>query len=274
MHIHALNPIKFMPLARFGLVHAFWTIDLDALIYTWASMLCLFVFIVFARRALKQPKGALVLSIERTIGFFDEMLKEGFGARNVDATCFVVGLFFFTLFCNVCGVLPFLKESTVNMNTTLAIAVLSFGYIQYQSIKARRFGFLLKFLQPVFIFAPLNVIGQLSKIASLNFRLFGNILGGAIIWDLLYQMLARVHLTFAFCGLVILPLCWWFMYLQLTPRWGLVQRLAMVCVRLIQLVPSALLIFGIFEGVLHAFVISLLTSIYINGEVDVNGAAH
>jgi F-type H+-transporting ATPase subunit a len=274
MHIHALSNVKFTPLAKFGLVHSFWTIHLDALIYTWASMFCLAVFIYFSRRALEHPKGAVVFLVERVVAFFDDTLLEGFGYRNSDAVGFVVGLFFFTLFCNICGLLPFIKEATVNINTTLAIALLSFVYVQYQSIRTRKFGYVLKFLQPIFIFAPLNIISSFAKIASLNFRLFGNIMGGAIIWDLLYQMLAKIHLIFAFLGLVVLPICLWLVHHKLAPRLYFLQQIAYASMRIIQLVPAALIVFGVFEGALHAFVISLLTSIYINGEVDTSGVGH
>lgn len=33
----------------------------------------------------------------------------------------------------------------------------------------------------MFFMAPLNIIGELAKVVSISFRLYGNILGGAII---------------------------------------------------------------------------------------------
>jgi F-type H+-transporting ATPase subunit a len=33
----------------------------------------------------------------------------------------------------------------------------------------------------MFIMAPLNIIGELAKVISISFRLFGNIMGGSII---------------------------------------------------------------------------------------------
>ena len=33
----------------------------------------------------------------------------------------------------------------------------------------------------MFFMAPLNIIGELAKVVSISFRLFGNIMGGAII---------------------------------------------------------------------------------------------
>jgi F-type H+-transporting ATPase subunit a len=36
-------------------------------------------------------------------------------------------------------------------------------------------------MEPMFFMAPLNIIGELAKVVSISFRLYGNILGGAII---------------------------------------------------------------------------------------------
>ena len=43
----------------------------------------------------------------------------------------------------------------------------------------------------MFFMMPLNVIGELAKIVSISFRLFGNIMGGAII------ILVVSHLTYS-----------------------------------------------------------------------------
>jgi len=43
----------------------------------------------------------------------------------------------------------------------------------------------------MFIMAPLNIIGELAKVISISFRLFGNIMGGAII------ILVVSYLTFS-----------------------------------------------------------------------------
>ncbi|MGD8563810.1 MAG: F0F1 ATP synthase subunit A, partial [Desulfarculaceae bacterium] len=38
-----------------------------------------------------------------------------------------------------------------------------------------------EYMQPMFFMAPLNVISELSKVVSISFRLYGNIMGGSII---------------------------------------------------------------------------------------------
>jgi F-type H+-transporting ATPase subunit a len=70
---------------------------------------------------------------------------------------------------------------------TFPLAFSSFILFQYAGIRHRPKAYLRGiFLEPVFVFAPLNVIGELARPISLSFRLFGNVLGGMILLSLLY----------------------------------------------------------------------------------------
>ena len=58
----------------------------------------------------------------------------------------------------------------------------------------------------MFFMAPLNIIGELSKVVSISFRLYGNIMGGSIIIlvvsDLVYGLVLPPALN-AFFGLFV-----------------------------------------------------------------------
>jgi F-type H+-transporting ATPase subunit a len=58
------------------------------------------------------------------------------------------------------------------------------GFIlaHYSGIKVKGFKKYAKaYFEPIFFMMPLNLIGELAKVVSISFRLFGNIMGGAII---------------------------------------------------------------------------------------------
>ena len=66
----------------------------------------------------------------------------------------------------------------------------------YVGIREKGFkAYIKSYFEPVFFLMPLNVIGELAKIVSISFRLFGNIMGGAII------ILVVSYLTFS----ILLP---------------------------------------------------------------------
>ena len=84
--------------------------------------------------------------------------------------------------CNVLGIIPYMSEPTKDLNTTLGYGILGFFIAHYAGIRTKGLkAYLLEYFQPIFFMAPLNIIGELSKVVSISFRLFGNIMGGSII---------------------------------------------------------------------------------------------
>lgn len=82
--------------------------------------------------------------------------------------------------------IPLLRASTADLNTTIALALISFAMIQYYGIKYLGFfGYLKKFLNfanPIAFFTGiLEIISEFSKILSFAFRLFGNIFAGEVL---------------------------------------------------------------------------------------------
>lgn len=75
---------------------------------------------------------------------------------------------------------PLFRGATADVNTTLALALISVGAIQYFAIKhigAFKF-FKSRFLNPIGI---LEVVSDLSKVFSFAFRLFGNVFAGEVL---------------------------------------------------------------------------------------------
>jgi F-type H+-transporting ATPase subunit a len=122
-------------------------------------------------------------------------------------------------------------EPTADLNTPLAcglivIFVVHSWAIKYKGIKS----YLKSYAEPIWLFAPLNVVGELAKGISLSFRLFGNILGGSIVILVLTELLYKFPAVFF-------------------PVWVAV--------------PIVLQLFlGLFVGAIQAFVFSMLALTY------------
>ena len=79
--------------------------------------------------------------------------------------------------------IPGFMEPTRNLNVPLGLGVLAVSIVHITAFKVKGvWGHLKNYVNPVknplFL---LDIIGELSKIVSISFRLFGNVLGGAII---------------------------------------------------------------------------------------------
>jgi F-type H+-transporting ATPase subunit a len=86
---------------------------------------------------------------------------------------------------NMCGVFGGVPP-TMDLNTTIGLALIAIIMVEVAGIRARRFGGWLKsFAQPVAVITPMNVLEVGIRPLSLCMRLFGNILGATIIMELL-----------------------------------------------------------------------------------------
>jgi len=108
-----------------------------------------------------------------------DALDEKMAKRYFPLVC---SLFMFLVLCNWIGIIPKLYEPTKDLNTTLGLGLMGFVLAHHAGIKAKGFKkYATEYFQPIFFMAPLNVIGEIAKVVSISFRLYGNIMGGSII---------------------------------------------------------------------------------------------
>ena len=159
------------------------TFNLEAILMTWIVIACLIVFGIMTTRkrgirpSALQSVGELFVSqlFQLTEDALDKEMAKTYGPL----TC---ALFLFLVISNWLGLIPHLEEPTKDLNTPLGLGIMGFCIAHYAGIKAKGFKAYLKdYCAPIFFMAPLNVIGELAKVVSISFRLFGNIMGGSII---------------------------------------------------------------------------------------------
>ena len=159
------------------------TINIEVVIMTWIVFVLLIVFGLFASRKRQllprpiQSVGELIISM--LYGLTEDALGKKLAKTYGPLVC---ALFMFLLISNWLGIIPHLEEPTKDLNTTLGLGIMGFFIAHYAGIKSKGFRVYIKeYFQPIFFMMPLNVIGELAKIVSISFRLFGNIMGGSII---------------------------------------------------------------------------------------------
>ncbi|MEA3423797.1 MAG: FoF1 ATP synthase subunit a, partial [Bacillota bacterium] len=112
------------------------------------------------------------------------------GERNIGFAPYVGTLITFLALANIAGLFG-LRPPTSDVNTTMGFAIMTFIMIHFFGAKSKgTLNYMKEFLEPFPALLPLNIMGELSTPISLGFRLFGNIVGGLIIINLLYGALA------------------------------------------------------------------------------------
>lgn len=183
------------------------TLNSETIIMSWVVMGILVVFGFLSTRKLSILPGPWQTIGELLVNAFQELVNDALDEGNRGYFPMIMTLFMFLLLSNMLGVIPGLAEPTKDLNTPLAYGILGFFCAHYAGIKTKGIkAYLAEYCEPMFFMAPLNIIGELSKVVSISFRLFGNIMGGAIIISvvghLVYQLVLPPFLN-AFFGIFI-----------------------------------------------------------------------
>lgn len=93
---------------------------------------------------------------------------------------------------SISGLIGF-QAPTSNWSVTLTLAGITCFLIEYYAVKYNGVkNYVHSLLEPFAPFLVLNIISKISTLASLSFRLFGNILSGSVIMTLIYSMLSAL----------------------------------------------------------------------------------
>lgn len=246
-----LNRATWHPLSRFGYTHRFFTIDGEVVIYTWITLLFLFAILLGTRYALSKKDGIVRFLALKYIENFKQLNEQAFDAFYPHHFYFVTAIFTYILICNIIVLVPWLEEPTKDLNTTLALGIICFIYIQYYAIKAHGFiEYIKEYFTPLFVMFPLHVVGKVATVISMSFRLFGNIYGGATI-SAIFLNLVKGSLAVKTLSLLS--------GVKLITYFALEIPISIII----------LLFFGLFEGCIQAFVFSTLALTYLSMAVKV-----
>lgn len=222
------------PLARFGFTHYFWDMHIETIIRTWAVIALILILALLARYTLQKKDGVGQFLVLSFVNWFKDLSIQTLGRFYYVHFAMVTALFTFILMCNAISIIPWLEEPTKDLNTTLAVGLISFLYAQANAIKTHGLKEYIKgYFAPFILMFPLNVIGNIASIVSISFRLFGNIFGGSIISQLYTQAIA---------GNV------------LSEMLGILSGINI----------TITLFFGLFEGFIQAFVFAMLSLTYLS----------
>jgi F-type H+-transporting ATPase subunit a len=180
----------------------------NALITTWVVMGLLIVLsIVLTRRMTLIPSYAQSVA-EIVIGGLYDFFRSVTGKHITTFFPLLASFFIFIMTANWIGLLPgvgtigfhrtegaaehagptfvpLFRGATADLNTTLALAVVSVVAIQYfgfRTVGRRYSSRFINFANPIYFFLGfLEIISELSKVISFAFRLFGNIFAGEVL---------------------------------------------------------------------------------------------
>jgi len=164
-----------------------WLEKNQVIVFAWIAGL---LFLLVSWLAMRKPKmvpGPFQNAVEWMVESMEEVCG-GLLGPQIDKHFPLIGaLFFYILTINMLGIIPGMKSATSSLDLTLALALITFLYVQFWGIwNLGIVGYLDHLagsprdaigwaMLPVML--PVHVLGELAKPVSLSCRLFGNIFG-------------------------------------------------------------------------------------------------
>ena len=203
-------PLSAQPIAEF-LGFSFTNSMLAGLI---VSIIVLVLFTQAARRTNVNPTSKFAFAIESLIGFVIKVGEDNFGSRKkaLQHLPLLLTLFIFILVSNLMGLIPgvgsvnvnhdgetvsLLRAFTTDLNSTLALAILTIGTVQFYAITQlgilrhikHYFTVADPWWNPInFIMGPIEIASEFIRIMTLSMRLFGVIYAGEVLIHVLGQL--------------------------------------------------------------------------------------
>lgn len=176
----------------------------NSLVTTWIVMGVLLILSLAIRWKITLIPGYIQSLVEITVEGLYTLFESVLGEKTKRFFPILATLFFFILFMNWMGLLPgvgtiglekiageerefipFFRAGTADLNTTLALAIIAFLYIEYTGLRSLGLSYLKKFFNfsnPIYFFVGiLELISEFSRIVSFSFRLFGNVFAGEVL---------------------------------------------------------------------------------------------
>ncbi len=176
----------------------------NTLLTTWIVTSILLLFAYFATRKQTKVPGVLQNIAEFVIESLQGIVEPIAHDKTRVFMPILTSFFLFILLGNYFGLLPgvgtigfhemvegketfvpFLRSINSDLNTTLALGLVSVFYTHYLAVTYLGWkGYVGKFLSlnPIFLFVGiLELFGEFTKIISLSFRLFGNVFAGEVL---------------------------------------------------------------------------------------------
>ena len=191
-----------------------------------------------------QRRSGFASGIEAVVLYLrDQVVLRNVGPHGEKFVPFVLTLFFFILFANLFGLIPYGSTATGNISVTATLALITFIVVEIAGMRAQGAGYLSTIFYwnkdlpmymrvPMFlIMSPVELIGKFTKPFALAIRLFANMTAGHVV------VLALIGLIFTFGSY----------FVAIAPV----------------LMAVAIMLLELFVAFLQAFIFSLLASVFI-----------
>jgi len=159
---------------------------------SWIVIAALLIASILATRNVQRVPSGMQNFMEYALEFLRDLTRTQIGEKEYRAWVPFVGTLFLFIFVSNWGgaLIPWklvelpsgeLAAPTNDINTTVALALLTSVAYFYAGLSRKGLGYFADYAQPTPIMVPFKIIEDFTKPLSLSFRLFGNILADELV---------------------------------------------------------------------------------------------
>ena len=178
-------------IAQVELFNNFFVFDIAPAVYSSLIVMLIVTVLaiivgVMAKRQdpLKKPKGLLLVA-EIGVETFDGMVEEYMGPKFKGFGGFVMAIATYLFISFIFG-LTGLPSPVSYMAIPFSLAFVTFFLIHATAVRYQKWGYFKRYIDPIPVFLPVNLLSMWAPLLSMSLRLFGNAIAGLSIMSLLY----------------------------------------------------------------------------------------
>lgn len=154
-------------------------------------LLSIIIFFVFRKLDPTKPDKGFVLIMVMIVEKVDSMVEDLMGKKYKGFGGYILGLTAYIAFSFFIG-LTGLPGPLTNLGNAFSIGLCTFILIHANAVKANRWGYFKRYIEPIPILLPINLLSMWAPLISISLRIFGNALSGFTLMAIVYWALGMV----------------------------------------------------------------------------------
>lgn len=176
-----------------GITHFWWDMFSGETIMSLIVMgiIVIFSFVIyfkFRKKDPTKPDKGFVMIIESIVEKVESFTEEMMGKKWIHFSGYAMGLALYIILSFFVSLIGFPGPLTF-LGNTLSIALCTFFLIHITAMKKNKMGYFKRYIDPIPILLPVNLLSMCAPLLSLSLRLFGNALAGYTLMSIVYYFL-------------------------------------------------------------------------------------
>ncbi|MBE6047118.1 MAG: F0F1 ATP synthase subunit A [Clostridium sp.] len=184
-----MEVLDLVPIFKFN-IGSFQVLITKEIVWQWIVIAILGVSAFLLTRNLnsKKPSKKQVV-LEMLYEYVEDLVKGNMGKNFLDFVPYIGTLMIYLCVLNLSGLIG-VAPPTKCLGVTFGLGLSTFLVLNITALKRNGIkGYLKAFVKPFSLFLPINIMERIVLPCSLALRLFGNMLAGTILIDLVYNAL-------------------------------------------------------------------------------------